>query len=69
MKIKDIRALSSEDLREKEKTLKKELFDLSYQRKLGRIEKPSRFKLIHREIARILTVINERNNEQAVVQK
>lgn len=69
MKAKDIRALSSEDLKEKEKTLKKELFELNYQRKLGRVEKPSRFKLLHRDIARILTVLNERDAKPTTVRK
>jgi len=63
MKIKDIRALGPEELTAKEKSLKKELFDLKYQRKIGRVEKPSRFKLIRRDIAKILTVINEREKD------
>lgn len=62
MKIKEIRALGTEELKAKEKTLKKELFDLKYQRKISRVEKPSRFRLIRRDIAKILTVINEREN-------
>lgn len=60
MKIKDIKAMSSDELLQKEKNLKKELFDLNFQRKMGRVEKPSRFKLIRRDIARILTILNER---------
>ena len=62
MKVAELRALSSDDLQNKEKTLKKELFDLKYQRKIGRVEKPARFHLIRREIARILTILNERAN-------
>ena len=62
MKVAELRALSSDDLQNKEKTLKKELFDLKYQRKIGRVEKPARFQLIRREIARILTILNERAN-------
>ena len=60
MKIKELRALTPEDLRNKEKSLKKELFDLNYLRKIGRVDKPSRFKLIRRDISRILTILNER---------
>ncbi len=63
MKTKDIRALAAEELKAKEKTLKKELFDLKYQRKIGRVEKPSRFRVIRRDIAKILTVINEREKD------
>ncbi|MCK5580598.1 MAG: 50S ribosomal protein L29 [Candidatus Omnitrophica bacterium] len=60
MKTEEIKALSVEDLNAKEKSLKKELFDLKYQRKLGRVERPSMFKLIKKDIARILTIRNER---------
>ena len=42
---------------------KKELFDLRQQSRMGQVEKPSRFKAIKNEIARILTVINERKNQ------
>jgi len=60
MKIQELRQLATEDLKQKEMALKKELYDLNYQRRLGQVEKPSRFRLIRRDIARILTVIKER---------
>ena len=60
MKIKEIQQLGVEELRQKEKALKKELYALNYQRRLGQVEKPSRFHLIRRDIARILTIIKER---------
>lgn len=63
MKAEEIRQLSTEELIQKEKGLKKDLFDLKYQRKLGRVERPSRFKSIKREIARILTILNEREKD------
>lgn len=63
MKVNDIRQLSKEELNQKEKLLKKELFELTYQRKLGNVEKPGKFRKIKKEIARILTVINERKKE------
>ena len=63
MKIQEIRQLSTDDLIQKEKSLKKELFDLRYQRKLGRVEKPANFKSIKRDIARILTILNEREKD------
>ena len=60
MKILELKQLSSEDLSQKEKTFKKELFDLNLQKKIGRVEKPARFKSLRREIARILTILRER---------
>ncbi|MCA9399134.1 MAG: 50S ribosomal protein L29 [Candidatus Omnitrophica bacterium] len=65
MKVKELRDLSSEDLAKKEKVFKKDLFDLHYQRQMGAVEKPSRFRQIRRDIARIQTILKERelNNE------
>ena len=60
-KLKVLKDLSFQELEQKEKTLKKELFDLNYQRKTGAVEKPSRFKQIRKEIARILTILKERD--------
>ena len=61
MKVKELRNLSSEDLIQKEKNLKKEIFELNYQRKVGAVEKPSRFKSLRKTIAQILTILKERD--------
>jgi len=58
MKIQELRSLSKDDLRLKEKTLKEELFKLNLQRYEGRVEKPHMFSLIKRDIARIHTILN-----------
>lgn len=60
MKLKELKELTPEDLVQKEKSLKKELFELNFQRKYGRVEKPGRFRNIRRTIARIKTILNER---------
>ena len=60
MKIKELRDISSTELQQKEKNFKKELFDLNYQRKIGSLEKTARFRLLKRDIARILTILKER---------
>ncbi len=60
MKTKELRELSSEDLTQKEKIFKKDLFDLNYQRKMGAVEKPSLFKKLRKDIARIHTILKER---------
>ena len=62
MKTKDIKGLSDEELVAKEKQIKKDLFGLNNQRQLGRIEKPANVRSFRRDIARILTVQNERKN-------
>ena len=63
MKVKELRVLSSDELIQKEKSLKKELFQLQYQRKIGRVERPSMFKQIRRDIARMQTLLNERKKD------
>lgn len=60
MKIKELTILSNEELIAKEKQFKKDLFDLNGQRTMGRIEKPANVRLLKKDIARILTVLNER---------
>jgi len=60
MKAKEFRGLSTEELTQKEKGFKKDLFEMNYQRKMGNVEKPARFKLLKRDIAKILTIIRER---------
>ncbi len=70
MKIKELRDLQNEDLIQKEKALKKEIFELNYQRKYSRVEKPGRFRNIRREIARIKTILTERkDNGNATTKK
>ena len=64
MKPNELRELSSEELVQKEKVFKKELFDLNFQRKLGNVEKPDRFRKLKRDIARIFTIIRERELEE-----
>ena len=65
MKVKQLIDLGREELILREKDLKKELFGLNYQRKHGRVEKPGRFRTIRRGIAKILTILNEREKNGA----
>ena len=60
MKIKELSNLNEEELVTKEKQLKKDLFDMESHRQMGRVEKPASFRNLRRDIARILTVLNER---------
>ena len=63
MKPSELRELNSEELIAKEIAFKKELFDLNYQRKMGNVEKPNRFRALKRDIARIFTILRERELE------
>ncbi|MCK5178386.1 MAG: 50S ribosomal protein L29 [Candidatus Omnitrophica bacterium] len=64
MKPGKLRELSSEELVQKEKVFKKELFDLNFQRKMGNVEKPNRFRMVKRDIARIFTILHARELEE-----
>ena len=59
MKTKELRALSKEELLEKEKALREELFKLNLQRYSGRVEKPHMFSYVKKDIARIQTILSE----------
>ncbi|NPA12755.1 MAG: 50S ribosomal protein L29 [Aquificae bacterium] len=60
MKAKELRALTDEELKEKLKELKKKLMNLRFQNAVGGLEKPSEIKATKKDIARILTILRER---------
>ena len=58
MNIKDIRGKSVEELESELQKLKKESFNLRFQKAGGQLENTARVRFVRRSIARILTVIN-----------
>lgn len=62
LKAKDIRNETIGELKEKESTLHKELYELKMHANSGRIEKPHRIKEVRRDIARLLSVLKEKEN-------
>jgi large subunit ribosomal protein L29 len=65
MKIKEIRDLSPDDLRARKHELREESFHLRIQQQSGQLEKPSTLRQIRREIARVETVLTEKNKAAA----
>ena len=63
MKIKDLRALSDEELRTKVAEAKKELLELRVKKSTGTLEKPSRINELRKGIARAMTILRERELE------
>ena len=59
-KPQDLRALSDDELARRLAESRRELFNLRFQSATGALENPARLKLTKREIARILTIRNER---------
>ena len=60
MKVKEIRELSTEDINAKLKETKEELFNLRFQQATGNLEKPSRIRDLRHTVARLKTVLKER---------
>jgi large subunit ribosomal protein L29 len=57
MKIEDVRGLSPDQLAEQLVSLKKEQFNLRFQKATGQVEKTHRVGEVRRDIARIQTVL------------
>jgi large subunit ribosomal protein L29 len=57
--VKDLRGLTREELAQKVRDLKKELFHLRVQNATGRVESPARFKTVRRDVARVKTIARE----------
>lgn len=60
MKPEDIRAKSADELNDQLLQLKKEQFNLRFQRASGQLENTARVRAVRRDIARIKTVLGER---------
>ena len=60
MKIKDIRDLGLQELENQVLDLKKELFNLRFQHATNQLDNPMRIVEVKKSIARIKTVIRER---------
>ena len=60
MKIAEIRELTTEELQNKITDLKKELFTLRFNLATNNLENPMKIPAIKKDIAKIMTVIRER---------
>ena len=61
----ELRDLSDDELDDRLKDRRQELFNLRFQSVTGALENSARLKLAKREIARILTVVTERETTNA----
>jgi large subunit ribosomal protein L29 len=64
-KIVDVRGKSADELQEMLVGLRKEQFNLRFQRATGQLEAVGRIKEVRRTIARVKTVMAERNRAAA----
>ncbi|HXI82991.1 MAG TPA: 50S ribosomal protein L29 [Verrucomicrobiae bacterium] len=60
MKAKEIRELTDAEAQAKLRDLRQELFNLRLQQQTARLERPSRIREVRRDMARIETILRER---------
>ena len=60
MKASDVRAKSKDELNTQLAELRKEQFNLRFQRASGQLENTSRVRAVRRDIARIMTALGQR---------
>ena len=65
MKASEIRGLSVEELEKKLADLKKDLFNLRLQNATNQLENPSRINDVKKDIARVKTIIREKQTASA----
>lgn len=59
MKIRELRELSVDELKQREMELQDQLFKLRFQKSLGQLDNPMKIRNIKRDIARIKTLLKE----------
>ena len=64
MELKEMKDLDKEQLLGKLETSKQDLFNLRFQHVTGQLENPIAMRKKRREIARIKTVINKKENDK-----
>lgn len=63
MKASEIRVQTSDQLKDELAKLKKEQFNLRFQKATGQLEKTARVKQVRRDIARIKTIARQKTDE------
>ena len=65
MKATTLRERSNDELTKTLSDLEEQLFKLRFQKSTGQIENPIKIREVRRNIARVLTVMNERRVEES----
>ena len=60
MKAKEIRELTDAEAQAKLRDLRQEMFNLRLQQQTARLERPSRIREVRRDMARLETILRER---------
>jgi len=65
VKAKDLKEMTTQELSGKLNELKGELFNIRFQLATGQLENPMKIKFVKKDIARVQTVIREREINEA----
>ncbi len=60
MKVEEIRELTVDDLRAREKELDDQIFRLRIQKSMGQLEAPAKVRGVRKDLARIKTILREK---------
>jgi len=60
VKARQLRDKTVDELQQQERTLREQLFKLRFQKATGQVENPARMRLARRELALVLTILNEK---------
>lgn len=60
MKAQDLRDKTPDQLRDQLASLKKEAFNLRFQKATGQLENTSRMQVVRRDAARVKTILNQK---------
>ena len=63
MKVAEIRELSVDVLRDREKELDDQLFRLRIQKSMGQLEAPAKVREVRRDLARVKTILREKASQ------
>ncbi len=61
MEAAELKDKSPEELRDVLSSLKKEQFNLRFQQASGQLENTARFREVRRDVARVMTILNEKS--------
>jgi large subunit ribosomal protein L29 len=62
VKARILRDRTVDELRQQEGTLREQIFKLRFQKATGQAENPQRIALVRKELARVLTVLREKQS-------
>ena len=65
MKVAELRDMNVDELQSREKELDDQLFRLRIQKSMGQLEAPAKVREVRRDLARVKTILREKEQAQA----